>query len=221
MALICESLTFGQPKLDQRDGAGFPRVLKKEEKNSGPEKSWIWALVLKNSWKVLILITVVLKDQLRPHVSCDTVVVKQFLLVNLQLQVLQFVFCCAVGPKAHIYGYFELVRLYEWWSNRTTTLLYVIIDVQESNCNIYHMPGGHCIFGITFTVSCSAIWAIVWGQKCTKIRPDFWYVRSWEVLNFYPDIYVGKRPANRKFPFESNQRIVIYSFNVKFLLIAI
>jgi len=39
MALICESLTFGQPKLDQRDGAGFPQVLKKEEKNSGPEKS--------------------------------------------------------------------------------------------------------------------------------------------------------------------------------------
>ena len=45
---------------------------------------------------------------------------------------------------------------------------------------------------------CSAIWAIIWSQKGTKIRPDFWYLRSWKVLNFYLsdflflfDIWVG------------------------------
>jgi len=40
-----------------------------------------------------------------------------------------------------------------------------------------------------------------------------------------PSAEKNKRPANRKFPFEtnleSNRRIVVYSFNVKFLLIAI
>jgi len=53
------------------------------------------------------------------------------------------------------------------------------------------MPDGHCIFGIAFTVSCSAIRAIGWGQKGTKMHPDFWYLRSWKVVNFYLDIWVG------------------------------
>ena len=74
------------------------KVRKKEEKNSGTEKSWILALVLKSvdfgdSGR---------EQSTRTARPLHTVVVKQFLLVNVQLQVLLFVFCCVIicnGPN--------------------------------------------------------------------------------------------------------------------------
>ena len=104
----------------------FPRVLKRKKKI----RRWKVLNLGIGPEKVLILVTVVMKNQLGQHVSCDTVVVKQFRAI---------VFLTQIG-----------------WQKR----------IMRN------------------------------GQKGTKVRPDFWYLRYWKILNFYRDISVGTLPCS-------------------------
>jgi len=71
---------------------------KMKKVKSGPEKSWIWTLVLTKCW---LLVTVVVKNQFSRHVGCDTLM-KQLCKYTYNCKCYNLCFLCAclhLGPK--------------------------------------------------------------------------------------------------------------------------
>ena len=82
----------------------------------------------------------------------------------------------------------------------------IVIDV-AMDIEVLHW---HCIFGLA--ASCFAIKFIGRGPKHYKNWCwFFWYLRSWKVLNFYPEIWVGTLTVNY---FHNYARIKILIFLV-------